>query len=41
LLAKLKAEPFQPISFHPAEIAIYQLGNVGTAQRKLAGWFLN
>ena len=40
-LAKLKAEPFLPIAFRPAEVAIYQLGNVGTAQRRLAGWALS
>lgn len=37
-LTKLKTAPFQPLTIHPAEIAIYQLGNVGTAQKKLAGW---
>ncbi|MDE1178650.1 MAG: 2'-5' RNA ligase family protein [Edaphobacter sp.] len=36
--AKLKAEPFQPIAFRPASLSMYQLGDVGTAQKKLAGW---
>lgn len=38
LLAKLKVEPFQPIAFRPAALAIYALGNVGTAQKNLASW---
>jgi hypothetical protein len=32
---RLQAEPFAPISFRPAAIAVYQLGNLGTARRKL------
>jgi hypothetical protein len=35
---KLMAEPFKPFSFSPARVAIYQLGNFGTAQRKLWTW---
>ena len=31
----LKAEPFDAFTFKPREIAIYQLGNLGTAQKKL------
>ena len=32
---QLKAEPFQPFSFKARGVAIYQLGNFGTAARKL------
>jgi hypothetical protein len=35
---KLKAEPFEKFSFKPAGVAIYQLGNFGTAQKKLWEW---
>jgi len=31
----LKAEPFEPVSFKPDAMAIYQLGNFGTAAKKL------
>jgi len=31
----LKAEPFQTVSFKPVGIAVYQLGNFGTAAKKL------
>ncbi|NEX91717.1 2'-5' RNA ligase family protein [Caulobacter sp. 17J65-9] len=34
-VAKLKAEPFQPFTFHGETIAIYHLGNFGTAQKRL------
>jgi len=37
-VAKLKAEPFEKLSFKPASVAIYQLGNFGTAQKKLWTW---
>lgn len=36
--AKLKQEPFAPFTFHPSSLSIFQLGTVGTAQKKLAGW---
>jgi hypothetical protein len=35
---QLKAEPFEKFSFKPSGVAIYQLGNFGTAQRKLWEW---
>jgi hypothetical protein len=35
---KLKAEPFDKFTFKPAGVAIYQLGNFGTAQKKLWEW---
>jgi hypothetical protein len=35
---QLKAEPFKKFSFKPAGVAIYQLGNFGTAQKKLWEW---
>jgi hypothetical protein len=35
---KLEKEPFETISFAPAGVAIYQLGNFGTAQKKLWEW---
>jgi hypothetical protein len=31
----LKAEPFEPFTFKPAGVAVYQLGNFGTAAKKL------
>jgi 2'-5' RNA ligase superfamily protein len=37
---QLKAEPFEAISFKPAGVAIYQLGNFGTASKKLKEWDL-
>jgi len=37
---KLKAEPFEAVTFHPAGVAIYQLGNFGTASKKLKEWDL-
>lgn len=38
VVKKLKAEPFDKFSFKPAGVAIYQLGNFGTAQKKLWEW---
>jgi 2'-5' RNA ligase len=35
---RMKAEPFQKFTFKPAALAIYQLGNFGTAQKKLWQW---
>jgi len=32
---QLKAEPFEAVTFKPAGVAIYQLGNFGTASKKL------
>ena len=34
----LEAEPFTKFSFSGVNIAIYQLGNFGTAQKKLWTW---
>lgn len=35
---KLEAEPFETFSFAPAGVAIFQLGNFGTAQKQLWEW---
>jgi 2'-5' RNA ligase len=35
---KLEAAPFKSLTFRPAALAIYQLGNFGTAQKKLWEW---
>jgi hypothetical protein len=35
---RLKAQPFEKFSFKPSGVAIYQLGNFGTAQKKLWEW---
>ena len=35
---KLKTQPFEKFTFKPAGVAIYQLGNFGTAQKKLWEW---
>ena len=35
---KLEAEPFETATFLPAGVAIYQLGNFGTAQKQLWEW---
>lgn len=40
-LKTLTAAPFANFTFRPASIAIYQLGNLGTAQRNLASWPVN
>ena len=34
------AEKFDAFTFSPAGVAVYQLGNFGTAQKKLKGWEL-
>ena len=34
-LDSLLGQPFPPISFTPESVSIYQLGDLGTAQRKL------
>jgi hypothetical protein len=36
----LKAQPFDAVTFKPAGVAIYQLGNFGTASKKLKEWEL-
>jgi 2'-5' RNA ligase len=35
---RMQAEPFERFTFRPAGLAIYQLGNFGTAQKKLWEW---
>ena len=37
-LDKLLAEPFEPFTFSPAGAAVYQLGQFGTAAKKLKEW---
>lgn len=39
-LDKLLKEPFEPFTFLPAGGAVYQLGQFGTAAKKLKGWDL-
>jgi len=39
-LDKLLAEPFAPFTFSPAGAAVYQLGQFGTAAKKLKEWEL-
>jgi hypothetical protein len=34
------AEPFEPFIFSPAGAAVYQLGQFGTAAKKLKEWDL-
>jgi hypothetical protein len=35
------AEPFEPFKFSPVAASVYQLGNMGTARRKLKTWDFN
>ena len=37
-LNKMLAEPFEPFTFSPAGLSVYQLGSFGTAQKKLGSW---
>jgi hypothetical protein len=37
---QLEAAPFSPFTFSPVGISVYQLGNFGTARKKLAAWNL-
>jgi hypothetical protein len=39
-LDKMLAEPFEPFTFSPAGAAVYQLGQFGTAAKKLKEWEL-
>jgi 2'-5' RNA ligase superfamily len=39
-LKKLVAEPFDAFTFSPAALSVYQLGNFGTARKKLKAWQL-
>lgn len=34
----LEAEPFTPFTFSPVAVSVYQLGNFGTARKKLKEW---
>ena len=36
----LEAQPFTPFTFSPAAVSVYQLGNFGTARKKLKEWRL-
>jgi hypothetical protein len=40
-LEKIASEPFTPLKFSPAGIAVYHLGNYGTAQKVLKEWSLS
>lgn len=40
-LKGMLAEPFEIFTFSPAGMSVYQLGNYGTAQRKLKAWEFN
>jgi hypothetical protein len=37
-LKNLVAEPFAAFDFAPAGLSVYQLGNFGTARKKLETW---
>jgi len=37
-LESFEAEPFDPLTFSAAGVSIYQLGNNGTAAKKLRSW---
>jgi hypothetical protein len=37
-LKELQAEPFDAFDVHPLSLAVYQLGNNGTARKLLKGW---
>lgn len=39
-LKAMLAEPFEAFTFSPSGVSIYQLGNFGTARRKLKAWEL-
>jgi hypothetical protein len=39
-LDRMLAEPFEPFAFSPAGAAVYQLGQFGTAAKKLNEWHL-
>jgi hypothetical protein len=34
----LEAQPFSPFTFSPVAVSVYQLGNFGTARKKLQEW---
>ena len=37
-LEAVEAEPFEPFDVRPEAVAAYQLGNDGTARRRLRAW---
>ena len=37
-LAVIEAEPFDAFTVHPAGVAVYHLGNNGTARKLLKTW---
>ena len=37
-LKKMVAEPFDAFTFSPSALSVYQLGNFGTARKKLRAW---
>lgn len=37
-LKEMLAEPFEAFTFSPAGVSVYQIGNFGTARKKLKGW---
>jgi hypothetical protein len=37
-LKVVEAEPFDAFAVHPASVAVYHLGNNGTARRLLKAW---
>jgi len=37
-LKKLLDEKFETFTFSPVGVSVYQLGNLGAAQRKLKSW---
>jgi len=37
-VTQLEAKPFSPFSFSPVAVSVYQLGNFGTARKKLKEW---
>ena len=39
-LKKMVAEPFDAFTFSPSALSVYQLGNFGTARKKLKAWEL-
>jgi hypothetical protein len=39
-LKAMVAEPFDAFTFSPVALSVYQLGNFGTARKKLKAWKL-
>jgi len=37
-LTAIEAETFEPLTFLPAGVSVYQLGNNGTAAKRLKNW---